>query len=129
MHRYFLHLAYKGTQYHGWQYQPNAISVQEVMESKLSMLLRNKIAVIGCGRTDTGVHASDYYLHFDTETAIEIPEKLVFQLNSVLPKDIAVFACLPVVQDAHARFSALTRKYIYYINFHKNITIIFHIFI
>ncbi len=120
MYRYFLHLAYKGTQYHGWQYQPNAISVQEVMEGKLSMLLRSKIAVIGCGRTDTGVHASDYYLHFDTQTAIEVPEKLVFQLNSVLPKDIAVFACFPVVLDAHARFSALTRKYIYHINFHKN---------
>jgi tRNA pseudouridine38-40 synthase len=120
MYRYFLHLAYKGTHYHGWQYQPNAVSVQEVMEEKLSMLLRLKIAVIGCGRTDTGVHASDFYLHFDTEIAIENPEKLVFQLNSVLPKDIAIFACLPVVEDAHARFSALTRKYIYYINFIKN---------
>lgn len=120
MYRYFLHLAYKGTHYHGWQFQPNAISVQEVIEAKLSMLFKNKISVIGCGRTDTGVHAADYYLHFDIENQIENTQKLVFQLNAVLPKDIAIFSCLPVNLDAHARFSAIDRKYIYYINFSKN---------
>ena len=88
--RYFIHMAYNGTRYHGWQIQPNAISVQEVLEEKLSLLLRETIKVIGCGRTDTGVHAADFYAHFEVNNAVET-QHLVFKLNTMLSHDIAVF--------------------------------------
>uniref|UniRef100_UPI00321707F0 tRNA pseudouridine(38-40) synthase TruA n=1 Tax=uncultured Draconibacterium sp. TaxID=1573823 RepID=UPI00321707F0 len=118
--RYFLQLSYKGTGYHGWQIQPNAISVQEVMEDALSKILRQKIAVVGAGRTDTGVHASFFILHFDAEK--QIPEKLdiVYKLNSFLPSDIAVQKVWPVANDLHARFSATSRTYHYFISTKKN---------
>lgn len=120
MHRYFVQLSFKGTRYHGWQIQPNAISVQEVVENAFSTLLRDKISVTGAGRTDTGVHASFYVLHFDVSLAIDDPMKLVYRLNSFLPSDIAVQNIWKVPQEAHARFSALSRTYQYFITMEKD---------
>ncbi len=118
--RYFLQLSYKGTHYHGWQIQPNAISVQEVIEDALTRILREKIVVVGAGRTDTGVHASYFILHFDAEK--KIPKKLdiVYKLNSFLPSDIAVQKVWPVDNELHARFSATSRTYHYFITTEKN---------
>jgi len=120
LQRYFLQLSYKGTRYHGWQVQPNAISVQEVMENALTTLLREKITVVGAGRTDTGVHASYYILHFDLENGLRKNYDLVYKLNSFLPDDIAVQACWPVSGEAHARFRALSRTYHYFISTKKD---------
>ncbi len=119
-HRYFLQLSYKGTNYHGWQIQPNADSVQEVMEKTLSTILREEISVVGAGRTDTGVHASFYMLHFDSEKENLQHENLVYRLNRFLPDDIAVQKLLPVKPEAHARYSAVSRTYKYFITIHKN---------
>ena len=116
MQRYFLQLSYKGTRYFGWQRQPNAISVQEVIEKTLSTVLREEIAVVGAGRTDTGVHASFYVLHFDVTNEIEEPEKLVYHLNRFLPTDIAVQQIVKTNPEFHARFSAISRTYKYYIS-------------
>jgi tRNA pseudouridine38-40 synthase len=113
--RYFLQCSFKGTNYHGWQVQPNAISVQEVLENALSTLLREKVAVVGAGRTDTGVHASFFILHFEVLKAIPANYDLVFKLNSFLPEDIAVQRFWPVSEEAHARFSAVSRTYHYYV--------------
>jgi tRNA pseudouridine38-40 synthase len=120
MHRYFVQLSFKGTAYHGWQIQPNAVSVQEIVEKALSTILREEIAVVGAGRTDTGVHASFYVLHFDASEEIWDGQKLVFRLNNFLPDDIAVQKIWPVSKDAHARFSAVSRTYHYYIATDKN---------
>ncbi len=120
MHRYFAQLSFKGTAYHGWQIQPNAISVQEVLEKALSTILRENISVVGAGRTDTGVHASFYVLHFDVSEEIWDAQKLVFRLNSFLPPDIAVQKIWQVPKDAHARFSAISRTYHYYFTTEKN---------
>jgi tRNA pseudouridine38-40 synthase len=116
MQRYFLQLSYKGTRYFGWQRQPNAISVQEVMEKTLSTVLREDITVVGAGRTDTGVHASFYVLHFDVSFEIQDPEKLFYHLNRFLPDDIAIQKIKKVNNDFHARFSAASRTYKYYIS-------------
>lgn len=110
--RYFLHLAYNGAHYCGWQTQPNLPTVQLTIEQALSTLLRQPVAIVGCGRTDTGVHASDYYAHFDYPNDIDI-ETLAFKLNSLLPPDIAVLGIQPVRPNAHARFSATLRTYQY----------------
>ncbi len=118
--RYFLQLSYKGTNYHGWQIQPNAVSVQEVMEDALSKILREKIAVVGAGRTDTGVHASYFILHFDVEKPVPENLDVVYKLNSFLPTDIAVQKVWPVSGEAHARFSAISRTYHYFITTEKN---------
>jgi tRNA pseudouridine38-40 synthase len=120
MPRYFLQLSYKGTHYHGWQIQPNAISVQEVMEDALSKILREKITVVGAGRTDTGVHASFFILHFDTEKVISEKLDVVYKLNSFLPNDIAVQKVWPVSEEIHARFSATSRTYHYFISTEKD---------
>ncbi|MCD6355307.1 MAG: tRNA pseudouridine(38-40) synthase TruA [Prolixibacteraceae bacterium] len=117
--RYFLQLSYKGTHYHGWQFQPNAISVQEVLEKSLSTILREKISVVGAGRTDTGVHASFFVLHFDAQQE-NISENFIYKLNSLLPHDIAVQEIKKVRNDFHARFDALSRTYKYYISTSKN---------
>ncbi len=116
--RYFLQCSYKGTRYHGWQIQPNAVSVQEVLEDALSKKLREKIAVVGAGRTDTGVHASFFVLHFEAENAL--PNELVYKLNSFLPADISVQKIWKVNEATHARFSALSRTYQYHISTEKN---------
>lgn len=117
--RYFIQFAYNGTHYHGWQIQPNASSVQETLNKAFSVLLNEAISIMGAGRTDTGVHASEMYGHFDTEKTLDIPV-LVHKLNSYLPKDIAVFDIIPVHDDAHCRFDARKRTYQYHINRVKN---------
>lgn len=115
MGRYFIHLAYNGTNYCGWQTQPDLPTVQQTLESALSTLLRQKIAVVGCGRTDTGVHASDFYAHFDAEGVVDRVQ-LAFKLNNLLPPDIAIFDIFPVADNAHARFDAIARTYQYHVS-------------
>jgi tRNA pseudouridine38-40 synthase len=117
--RYFIKLAYKGTNYFGWQYQPDAISVQEKLNKALSTLLKTNIDIVGAGRTDSGVHAKEMFAHFDYETEIDT-NKLVHKLNSFLPKDIAIFDLVKVHDDAHARFDATKRTYEYHIHTKKN---------
>ena len=109
--RYFLELAYRGTHYHGWQRQPNGLSVQEVLETALTIILRDPVALVGSGRTDTGVHAGQQFAHFDTERPL--PPNLIRSLNSLIPGDVAVYACFPVRDDDHARFTATHRHYQY----------------
>lgn len=113
--RYFIKLAYNGTLYHGWQYQPNASSIQETMNTAVSTVLNKDISIMGAGRTDTGVHAKEMYAHFDFETLFDIPS-LVHKLNSFLPKDIVVHDIIAVSDEAHARFDAVKRTYEYHIN-------------
>ncbi|MDR7132174.1 tRNA pseudouridine38-40 synthase [Algoriphagus sp. 4150] len=110
--RYFLDLSYKGTGYHGWQIQENAYTVQEALEAGLSTYFRNPISVMGSGRTDTGVHASMQVCHFDTGQEID-RSKFLRAINGILPKDISINAIREVKVDAHARFSAKSRSYIY----------------
>lgn len=117
--RYFIHLAYNGTPYHGWQIQPNATSVQETLNKAFSVLLQSEINLMGAGRTDTGVHAKEMYAHFDFEAIIDIPN-LVHKLNSFLPKDIVIHDIIPVHDDAHTRFDATKRTYEYHIHQFKN---------
>lgn len=116
--RYFIELAYNGKAYHGWQIQDNAISVQEVFNQALETILRHPIETIGCGRTDTGVHAMQHFAHLDTE--IELTDKHLHSLNGILPFDIAVKQFIPVAPDAHARFDATLRSYEYHVHFEKN---------
>lgn len=118
--KYFIELSYNGKAYHGWQNQPKSVSVQEVVEGSLSKLLNETIAIVGAGRTDAGVHASQMFAHFDAET-IFINEDLVFRLNSFLPKDIAIHTIFKVKAEAHARFDALSRTYLYRITLKKNV--------
>lgn len=117
--RYFIEIAYNGKNYHGWQIQPDASSVQQTLEEALSTILRSKIAIVGAGRTDTGVHAKQIFAHFDFAEAIDIKE-LCFKLNSFLPKDIAIKDIASVKENAHARFDALSRTYEYHISLEKN---------
>lgn len=118
--RYFIELSYNGKEYHGWQNQPNAISVQEVLEKALSTLLRETIEVVGAGRTDAGVHAKQMFAHLDTNVDFSAKD-LIYKLNSFLPKDIAIHAVFEVPDDAHTRFDALSRSYIYKISLTKNV--------
>ncbi len=117
--RYFVKFSYKGTNYHGWQLQPNAISVQEVLNKALSTILNSNIDCMGAGRTDTGVHAREMFAHFDFENTIDI-ENIIYKLNSFLPKDIVVYNIQKVHDDAHARFDARKRTYEYHINTFKD---------
>jgi tRNA pseudouridine38-40 synthase len=117
--RYFIELAYNGTNYHGWQSQPNAVSVQETLEKALTLLLKTPIEIAGAGRTDAGVHAKQMFAHFD------YPEELdssfwVTKLNSYLPKSIVIYNIIPVSDDAHARFDATSRTYEYHIHTFKD---------
>jgi tRNA pseudouridine38-40 synthase len=119
--RYFLRLTYKGTKYHGWQVQANALSVQTVLEGALSKMLRTSIQTTGCGRTDTGVHALDFYAHFDSlKEDLDLEKDFIYHLNCVLPDDIAGKAIQKVHPGAHARFDAISRTYEYRITFLKN---------
>ena len=118
--RYFVKLAYNGTQYHGWQYQPNAASVQETMNKAFSVVLNTTLNLMGAGRTDTGVHAKEMYAHFDFEKPFDIPS-LVHKLNSFLPKDIVVYTIISVHDEAHTRFDASKRTYEYHINTFKDV--------
>jgi tRNA pseudouridine38-40 synthase len=116
--RYFLELAYNGTRYHGYQIQPNGLSIQEAVQNALSVLLKRKIDITGCGRTDSGVHAFQYFAHFDFEG--EIPANLIYSLNGILKKDIVFYRIIPVHDSAHARFDAISRSYVYYIDLRPN---------
>jgi tRNA pseudouridine38-40 synthase len=118
--RYFIKLAYNGTNYHGWQVQPNASSVQETLNNALSVILNSNINSMGAGRTDTGVHAKEMFAHFDYTPTLEI-ESTLHKLNSYLPKDIAIYDIIPVHQDAHARFDAKKRTYQYHISSVKDV--------
>ncbi|NPD82852.1 tRNA pseudouridine(38-40) synthase TruA [Prevotella sp. PINT] len=119
MMRYFIFLSYDGTDYHGWQIQPNAVSVQGEIERCLSTILRKPTPIVGAGRTDTGVHARMMAAHFETETAID-HEQVGFRLNRMVPQDIAIHRIVPVADGMHARFSATSRTYHYYIHTHKS---------
>ncbi len=116
--RYRLKLAYDGTQYHGWQIQPNGISVQQVIQSKLSQICNQPIEIMGCGRTDKGVHASEFFAHFDFEG--QLPDSIVYKLNAMLPSDIVIYNCESVTEAFHARFDATLREYHYYIDLNPN---------
>ena len=118
--RYFIEFAYNGTHYHGWQYQPNAISVQETLNTVFSTLLQEKIDIVGAGRTDTGVHASQMFGHFDTDKELDT-KKLIYKANAFLPKDIVVYRIIKVADEAHARFDATSRTYHYHISSQKNV--------
>jgi len=117
--RYFIKLAYNGTHYHGWQYQPNASSVQETLNKAISVILNTDINLMGAGRTDTGVHAKEMFAHFDFEKPINT-SSIVHKLNSYLPKDIVIYDIIPVQDEAHARFDAVKRTYEYHINTFKD---------
>jgi tRNA pseudouridine38-40 synthase len=117
--RYFIKFSYNGTNYHGWQMQPNAISVQEVLNKSLSTILNSDIDCMGAGRTDTGVHAQEMFAHFDYSLVIDV-ENSIHKLNSFLPKDIVVFDIIKVHDNAHARFDAKKRTYEYHINTFKD---------
>jgi len=116
--RYLIELAYNGTNYQGWQVQPNGITVQAILNNALSVVLRQTIEIMGCGRTDAGVHAKQYFAHFDCN--IELPSNLIKSLNGILPYDIAVYEILPIAPDFNARFNAKLRTYQYHIIYDKN---------
>jgi tRNA pseudouridine38-40 synthase len=119
--RYFIEIAYNGTAYHGWQIQANASSVQEVLNKALSTICREKIETLGCGRTDTGVHARQLFAHFDLYSKADLADtRFLLSLNSLLPYDISVKNILEVKPDAHARFDASKRSYEYHIHFKKD---------
>lgn len=138
--RYFIQLAYDGTKYHGWQVQQNAVSVQELLNKALSTLLRQPIETTGCGRTDTGVHATEYFAHLDGPKPPLLPEEETFNLkdedkgspfrgrggltlrglNALLPPDIAIKNVVPMPAQAHTRFDATLRSYEYHIHFEKD---------
>ncbi len=121
MSRYFLKLAYRGTAYHGWQIQKNAHTVQAEINEKINMLCDEPVNVVGCGRTDTGVHARNFFLHFDLQKPLAFtPQDFVFRLNRFLPEDIAVYGVWEVPKERHARFDAINRTYRYYISTQKD---------
>ena len=116
--RYFIELAYNGKSYHGWQVQPDAITVQEKINKAISTVLREEISIVGAGRTDAGVHASQMYAHFDTDKKLD--DNFTFRLNSILPDDIVIFNTKLVHNEAHARFDASSRSYEYKIWLGRN---------
>ena len=116
--KFVLKLSYNGTAYHGWQTQNNAISVQQLIETGFEKIAGFALELTGCGRTDTGVHASCYYAHFETDEILD--KEIVYKLNAVLPPDIAIEYCKPTDDSFHARFSAISREYRYFIHSHKD---------
>src|SRR4051812_21591566 len=110
MPRYFLELAYKGTHFHGWQEQLNATTVQEELNKALSILCREPVESLGCGRTDTAVHASQFYAHFDSGISTDEILKFPLKLNAIINNDIVVYSVIPVAENAHARFDATLRS-------------------
>ena len=118
--RYFVKLSYLGTNYSGWQIQPNAISVQEVLQNALTKLnKRESVSIMGCGRTDSGVHAENFFMHMNFE-AISNLDNFIYKLNHILPKDIVVHQIYEVPHKSHTRFDAIKRTYHYNIHFFKN---------
>ncbi len=120
MYRYFIKLAYNGCDYHGWQMQDNAHSVQAELTEKLKLMLKQDLHIVGCGRTDTGVHAKVFYAHFDINSEIKGIEDFIYKLNSFLPGSIAIYDLYLVDNEMHTRFSAKSRTYKYYISTKKN---------
>lgn len=118
--RYFIKLSYKGTNFHGWQYQPNASSIQEELEKVFSLLLKEKIKFIGSGRTDAGVHAINYIAHIVVNEKINELANFIFKVNNFLSEDIVVSEIFEVKNDAHARFSPISRTYEYRLHTYKN---------
>ena len=118
--RYLLELSFNGANYHGWQIQPNCVSVQGTIEKCISTILNQKVSIVGAGRTDTGVHASYFCAHFDFDLIIEDKSDFIYKSNSFLPSDIAIKNIFLVKQDFHARFDAVSRTYQYKINTTKN---------
>ena len=118
--RYFLKLSYNGAPFHGWQVQPNAVSVQSTIEEALSTVLRENISIVGAGRTDTGVNARQMYAHFDYDKEIPDFGKLINSLNRLVGKDIAIYDIIKVADDAHARFDATARTYKYFVTHQKS---------
>lgn len=119
--RYFIHLSYDGTAYYGWQVQNNAITVQQKIEEAISLLTSTQISITGCGRTDTGVHARNFYAHFNYRPQDDVQlAQLTHRLNRFLPNDISIYNIKRVNKEAHARFSAQWRSYTYYIQLAKN---------
>ena len=121
--RLFIHFQYDGTNYHGWQIQPNGNTIQEELQKALSTILRQPIEVVGAGRTDTGVHARHMVAHMDIDATVFgdlSTEDLAYKLNRLLPRDISVLRIEQVADDLHARFSATFRKYHYYISTRKD---------
>ena len=114
--RYFIYISFKGTSYHGWQIQPKSVTIQKILDDALTTILNEKILTTGAGRTDAGVHARFFCAHFESISPDLINLNLVFRLNRFLPKDISVTGIYKVVPDAHARFSAISRTYRYYIS-------------
>ncbi len=121
-YRYFLHLAYNGSGFHGWQIQDNVPTIQQLVNDGLQKLTGNEANVVGCGRTDTGVNANNFYAHFDAEEELNVQDRmdLCFRLNRLLPKEIVIFNVLPVRDSAHARFDATSRTYNYFISRRKD---------
>lgn len=119
MNRYFLFFQYKGSNYHGWQIQPNARSIQEEIQEALALLFKKEVELLGAGRTDTGVHARVMVAHFDLEEELD-KEVFVYRLNSILSKDIAVLGLRKVKEAFHARFDALSRTYQYVVSLQKD---------
>ena len=120
MARYFLELAYSGTDFHGWQMQDNAPSIQQEITEKLSNILQVATPIMGCGRTDAGVHASQFFAHFDAEFSPIDTDTILHKLNTMLPSSIAIYGLQPVIDDAHTRFHALKRSYQYFISTRKD---------
>lgn len=120
MARYFMKLAYRGANFHGWQSQPNAVSVQSTIEDALTTIMRTPIKITGAGRTDTGVNARMMIAHFDVEQPLPSPEGIVKALNSLVGKEIAIYSIYPVHDDVHARFDATSRTYHYYAHTDKS---------
>jgi tRNA pseudouridine38-40 synthase len=118
MPRYFIEVCYKGTAYSGFQIQQNAISIQSEVEHALSLVLRSKISLTGSSRTDAGVHALQNYFHFDFHSFV--PASIIYSLNSILRKDIAVLSVRQVLEESHARFNAISRSYVYHLHAVKN---------
>jgi tRNA pseudouridine38-40 synthase len=115
--RYFIFISYKGTSYHGWQIQPNSVTVQKILDDALSVVLHDKISTVGAGRTDAGVHAMVFCAHFDSISLnLSTIRNMVFRLNRYLPEDISVNSIKKVLPDANARYSAISRTYKYYIS-------------
>ncbi len=115
MSRFFITLSYNGKNYVGWQIQPNGMSVQQTIQEALSVLLRREMQIVGAGRTDAGVHAREMMAHFDWEGEPFTTDELVYKLNNFLPKDICISTIREVHPEAHARFSAISRTYTYYV--------------
>lgn len=113
--RYFIELSYNGTNFHGWQIQPNAVTIQEELNKALSTLLREDIETVGAGRTDSGVHAKFFVAHFDSDNLNIDANNVIHRLNKFLSNDIAINKIYKVVNTAHSRFDALSRTYKYYI--------------